>query len=108
MVKLNFFFFGRSNLTPYNIEPENAITTLKEFGEHGKCSIPEYDLPGKQVYEDSKLYWKCTCHVNDWGISKILYATPKKEAKKYAAYLVLCEHYNIPAYLEGNVKIVSK
>ncbi|MBO4540038.1 MAG: hypothetical protein J5781_07140, partial [Clostridia bacterium] len=68
---------------------------LKELGEHGICSIPEYDLPDEEVYQDGKYWWSCTCTVRSWGIKKVGLATSKKEAKRYAAYLVLCERYQI-------------
>ena len=74
---------------------ENAITTLKELGEHGVCSIPEYDLPDEQEYQDGKYWWSCICTVRSWGIKKVGLAPSKKEAKRYAAYMVLCEHYKV-------------
>ena len=81
---------------PDKFKLENAVTTLKELGEHGSCSIPDYDEPEDQVYFDNKYWWACTCTVRNWGLSKTAYGTSKKRAKRYAAYLVLCEHYNIP------------
>ncbi|MBR4800403.1 MAG: hypothetical protein IK048_01840 [Clostridia bacterium] len=81
---------------PDKFKLENAITTLKELGEHGICSIPDYDEPEDQVYFDNKYWWACTCTVRNWRLSKTAYGTSKKRAKLYAAYLVLCEHYNIP------------
>ena len=85
---------------PDKFKLENAVTTLKELAEHGNCSIPEYDLPDKQVYRNGKQLWECTCFIRNWGMSKTAYATSKKEAKRYAAYLVLCDHYDIPDEFE--------
>ena len=72
------------------------MTTLKELAEHGYCSIPEYDLPNEQVEQNGRLWWACTCTVRNWNIRKTGLSTTKKGAKKYAAYLVLCEHYKLP------------
>lgn len=82
---------------PDKFKEENAINALKELAEHGKCSIPKYDESDNQVeMSDGRLMWQCTCFVRSWGIKKNAYGTSKKIAKKYSAYLVLCEHYNIP------------
>ena len=80
---------------PDKFKLENAITTLKELGEHGVCSIPEYDFPDEQAYQDGKYWWSCICTVRSWGVKKEGLAPSKKEAKRYAAYMVLCEHYQI-------------
>lgn len=80
---------------PEKFKEENAINTLKELAEHGRCSFPEYDLPDEQVYRDGKVWWECTCYVRSWFIEQTAYATSKKLAKKYAAYLVLCDHYGL-------------
>lgn len=81
---------------PANFQEDNAINTLKEMAEHGRCSIPEYDQPD-EMYEmkDGRMMWKCTCYVRSWRIEKTAYATSKKLAKKYAAYLVLCDYFNL-------------
>lgn len=80
---------------PERYKLENAITTLKEMGEHGHCSIPEYNSPDEQVVHGGELWWSCTCYVRNWGIRKTGLGTSKKQAKRYAAYLVLCEHFNL-------------
>lgn len=82
---------------PDKFKFENAVTTLKEFAEHGRCSIPEYDISDNQVeMKDGRFMWKCICIIRSWNIQEIAYATSKKEAKRYAAYLVLCKHFNLP------------
>lgn len=80
---------------PDKFKEENAINTLKELAEHGWCSVPEYEQYDEQVWCNERLMWKCQCTVRSWGIIKTAYATSKKEAKRYSAYLVLCEHYNL-------------
>ncbi len=81
---------------PAKFQEDNAINTLKEMAEHGRCSIPEYAQPD-EMYEmkDGRMMWKCTCYVRSWKIEKTAYATSKKLAKKYAAYLVLCDYFNL-------------
>lgn len=85
---------------PDKFKEENAINTLKELAEHGRCSAPEYDMPDEQVYNDGKAWWECTCYVRSWAVSHTAYATSKKEAKRYAAYLVLCDYYELPNEFE--------
>ena len=81
---------------PAKFKEENAINTLKEMAEHGRCSVPEYYQSDEQVkLNDGRLMWKCTCYVRSWNIQKTAYATSKKLAKKYATYLVLCDYFNI-------------
>ncbi len=81
---------------PEKFKVENSVTTLKELAEQGTCSIPEYDFSDRQVEQDGYLYWSCTCTVRSWGIQETGLASSKKGAKKYAAYLVLCQHYSLP------------
>ena len=81
---------------PAKFQEDNAINTLKEMAEHGRCSIPEYDLSDEMVeLNDGRMMWKCTCYVRSWRIEKTAYATSKRLAKKYAAYLVLCDYFNL-------------
>ncbi|MBO5454231.1 MAG: hypothetical protein J6A69_09750 [Clostridia bacterium] len=75
----------------------NAITMLKELAENGRCTMPKYEFRGPEYngYDsDGNPKWVCSCTIiNDKiGLIKTVYATSKKEAKKAAAYLVLCEH----------------
>ena len=81
---------------PTKFKEENAVNTLKEMAEHGRCSIPEYYQSDEQVeIKDGTLMWECTCYIKNWGIQKTAYATSKKGAKRYAAYLVLCDHFGL-------------
>ena len=67
---------------PAKFKEENAINTLKEMAEHGRCSVPEYYQSDEQVkLNDGRLMWKCTCYVRSWNIQKTAYATSKKLAK---------------------------
>lgn len=98
MLKIDDFFENveTEEERPAKFKEENAINTLKEMAEHGRCSVPEYYQSDEQVkLNDGRLMWKCTCYVRSWNIQKTAYATSKKLAKKYATYLVLCDYFNI-------------
>ena len=82
---------------PSKFQLENAVTTLKELAEKGRCSIPEYYQAEEQVLiNDGTFMWECTCYIRSWAMKHTAYATSKKEAKRYAAYLVLCDFYGLP------------
>jgi ribonuclease-3 len=82
---------------PSKFQLENAVTTLKELAEKGRCSIPEYNQAEEQVLmNDGTLMWECTCYIRSWAMKHTAYATSKKEAKRYAAYLVLCDYFGLP------------
>ena len=82
---------------PSKFQLENEVTTLKELAEKGRCSIPEYYQAEEQVLmNDGTLMWECTCYIRSWAMKHTAYATSKKEAKRYAAYLVLCDFYGLP------------
>ena len=85
---------------PKKFKLENAITTLKEMGEHGLCSVPEYEQYDKQVVLNGRSMWECICHIKSWSISCTAYGKSKKLAKSYSAYLVLCKYYKIPNEFE--------
>lgn len=88
---------------PDKFKEENAITTLKELSEHGRCSVPEYYIPDEQVFKDGQYWWSCTCTIRNWGIEETGLATSKKEAKRYAAYLILCNYYGLKdEFMEEN------
>lgn len=75
----------------------NAITLLKEMAENGQCTMPQYEFMGPEYigYDgDGNPKWACRCIItNDKiGLTKLVYAPSKKDAKKAAAYLILCEH----------------
>lgn len=78
-----------------NNDIDKAITALKELAENGQCKMPEYEFTGPDLlgYDaDGNPKWFCSCRIIDEvGRVKMVEATSKKEAKKAAAYLVLCE-----------------
>jgi ribonuclease-3 len=78
-----------------NLTQDNAVSTLKELAESGRCSLPQYDIPDEQVYDDGEYWWSCTCNVRTWSITKTALSTSKKGAKRYADYLVLCDYFGI-------------
>ena len=78
-----------------NLTQDNAVSTLKELAESGRCSIPQYDIPEEQVLDDGEYWWSCTCYVRSISITKTALSKSKKGAKKYAAYLVLCDYFGI-------------
>jgi ribonuclease III len=68
---------------------------LHDYIESGRCSLPQYDIPEEQVYDDGEYWWSCTCYVRTWSITKTALSKSKKGAKKYAAYLVLCDFFGM-------------
>ena len=79
---------------------ENAVSILKELSEKEQCSMPKYDFSGPEYFGydvSGNPIWYCSCViVNDaTGISRGVFASSKKDAKKAASYLVLCEHLEI-------------
>lgn len=96
---------------PVQFNIENAVNTLKELAEHGVCSVPEYKYsnPDNLGYDqDGNPIWVCTCFVtNDkTGIGRQVWASSKKAAKKAAAYLVLCEHFELQNQYGVNGKYI--
>lgn len=80
-----------------DVDIDNAVTVLKELAERGQCTMPKYDFAGPDTIgydKDGNPRWHCDCTIiNDiTGLSKGVYASSKKDAKKAAAYLILCEH----------------
>lgn len=76
---------------------DNAVTVLKEIAESGQCTMPKYDFFGPDCIgndKDGNPRWVCSCSIiNDTiGLIKQVESTSKKNAKKAAAYLILCEH----------------
>jgi ribonuclease-3 len=87
------------NLITINID--NAVTVLKELAEKEQCSMPKYDFSGPEAFgydKDGNPIWHCSSSiVNDIrGISRGVFASSKKDAKKAVAYLLLCEHFQMP------------
>lgn len=90
----------QTDYRPIEFDIENAVTTLKELAEHGECSVPQYKYgtPEQLGYDkDGNPRWVCTCIIiNDkTGIGQQVWSSSKKAAKKAAAYLVLCEHFEL-------------
>ncbi|MBP5618417.1 MAG: ribonuclease III family protein [Clostridia bacterium] len=83
---------------PQQFSASNAVTMLKQVAEHESCSIPEYEIigPDKLGYtQNGDPRWCCECRVQSHGISLCVFTHSKKEAKKYAAYLALCEMFDL-------------
>lgn len=75
---------------------DNAITVLKELAEKGQCTMPIYEFtePCSVGYDSNgNERWFCQCRVisDITGLTKLVEASTKKDAKKAAAYLILCE-----------------
>ena len=80
------------------VDMDNAITTLKELAEQGQCTMPTYEFYGPSTFGlDGELKWSCLCRTTDdkIGLTKNVVASSKKDAKKAAAYLILCEHLGV-------------
>lgn len=76
---------------PNELTLENSINTLQELAQKGHVSMPKYELPNEQVFDnDGNPRWMCTCNIRSHAVAETAYATSKKTAKKYAAYLVIC------------------
>lgn len=90
----------QSDWRPVSFDPENAVTVLKELAEKGFVSVPSYQIAGPEDLGHTKNgdpRWCCTCRiVNErTGISRQVWGSSKKVCKKFAAYLVLCEHFEV-------------
>jgi ribonuclease-3 len=79
----------KSDEIPPEYDVDNAIQTLKEMGEHGYCSVPEYDIPDQMAVEDGRKWWSCRVYIRDHNISVCWLADSKKLAKKLAAFHAL-------------------
>ena len=87
---------------------ENAVTVLKELGERQEVTMPSYDFCELQSSKDEQPIWACLCRcVGRTGYSRLVYASSKKLAKKAAAYLVLCEHFELQNAYGVNGKFVE-
>lgn len=76
---------------PEELTLDNSINTLQELAQKGYISMPEYHQPEDQVYDyNGNPRWSCTCTISSHAIDETAYATSKKIAKKYAAYLCIC------------------
>lgn len=76
---------------PEELTLDNSINTLQELAQKGYISMPEYDIPEDQEYDrDGNSRWTCSCYIRSCSVKETAYATSKKVAKKYAAYLCIC------------------
>lgn len=94
--KLTALMEADPKVVPFDLD--TAITTLKELAESGRCSMPEYVFSGPDNLgydEDGNPRWMCRCRIinEQTGLSILVAATSKKDAKKAAAYLILCRHF---------------
>ena len=83
---------------PESFRLENAVSTLKELVEQGRCRNVEYRYVSPQDLgydKDGNPIWHCTCSVSEWGAIRGVFSCSKKRAKQWAAYLVLCQHYEL-------------
>ena len=74
MLKIDDFFENveKEEERPAKFKEENAINTLKEMAEHGRCSVPEYYQSDEQVkINDGRLMWKCI-NVPMWKCTNVL------------------------------------
>ena len=77
----------------------NAISTLKEMAEREECDFPKYNIVGPEhigYTSDGKPRWICVINIRCWGVCLCVTAHSKKDAKKYAAYLALCNRFDLP------------
>lgn len=89
-----------SDFRPVKFDLDTAVTVLKELAEHGKCSAPTYDYWGPDALgydQDGNPKWAVGCCIvnSETGIKRSVLASSKKDAKKAAAYLVLCDHFKV-------------
>lgn len=89
-----------SDVRPAVFDLDTAVTVLKELAEQGKCSMPTYDYWGPDALgydKDGNPKWAVGCSIinSRTGIKRSVWASSKKEAKKAAAYLVLCDHFEV-------------
>lgn len=76
---------------PDELTLDNSINTLQELAQKGYISMPEYHQSEDQVYDyNGNPRLACTCTIGTHAIEETAYATSKKIAKKYAAYLCIC------------------
>lgn len=76
---------------PEELTLDNSINTLQELAQKGYISMPEYYQPEDQVYDNNgNSNWLCKCTIRSHAIEETAYATSKKVAKKYSAYLCIC------------------
>lgn len=99
---------AQSRLPEFGLE--NAVNTLKELAEHGKCPFPEYDStgPDKLGYDkNGDPLWACTLRIAELDLIKTVFAKSKRDAKKCCAYLALCEIYEHSNEYGPNARLLN-
>ena len=78
---------------PEDLGLENSINVLQELAQKGYISMPEYHFDDEHRYYDNEgnPKWICDCIVESENFIQTAYASSKKIAKKYAAYLAICK-----------------
>lgn len=80
------------------VQLDKAINTLKELAEHEQLPFPKYVFAGPDQIgydKNGSPRWVCTCRIDELGMVKQVWGHSKTETKKYAAYLILCEHFRL-------------
>lgn len=80
---------------PAKCQLENAINSLKELFEHGYISEPIYTVPDEQIEYEGEFRWSAEVYIRSHRIQRAAVSNSKKAAKRYAAYLALCEYYDV-------------
>lgn len=90
--------YEKENFRLPQFSADNAVTTLKEMAEREECDPPLYDIHGPDDigYENGNPLWCCNIKIPCWGITRSVWAYSKKDAKKYAAYIALCDRFELP------------
>ena len=78
-----------------NYSLDNAVSYLKTLAERGECSYPFYDANIIGNDENGNPDWACRCSVTnqETGYLVTVFSNSKKNAKKAAAYLILCKMF---------------
>ena len=79
---------------------DNSVTVLKEMVESNQCKTPKYEFYGPEYMgydDDGNPNWACSCVTsnNETTFNKVVFASSKKDAKKAAAYLILCAYWGV-------------
>lgn len=82
--------FTMKDELPEKLTRYNSINTLQKLAQKGYFSIPKYLIPEQQSYDiNGNPIGACICNIRSYSLTKITYASSKKKAKKYAAYLCI-------------------
>ena len=93
-----FLKYENEKHRPPQFTVDNAVTTLKEMAEREECDFPQYDIVGPDhigYTANGDPRWNCNISIPCWGICLGVSAHSKKDAKKYAAYLALCNRFEL-------------